>query len=471
MATPFDFANFGNMFGGMQGGTPTGLDALLSEDQRKLMGRNATLAAAAALLQASGRSTTPISFGQALGSALQAGQQGYTQARAGSVQDLVLGEKLKEAQTAREFQKQIAGVFTETPPMLSPEQQALMAPNMQLGPTNARAELAANIPPPSGDELLASQYRRAAQIAISAGKSEDAKRLMDIAKELRPVEEYSTTPQFGNSAGGTPISFVLSKSGNMKLLNFNRSPEFNYQDTGSYISVRDKNTNKELERIPKSMTPGETATNLIAKENLGINRANLGVAQAGLGLRQAEFNRGAFDRVETPDGFVNIPKAGGPAVPIMGPGGTQLKGTSGGKLTEGETNAAGFAQRMELAQSIFDKLPAGSQPGAGTRILESVPFVGGAMARQFAQDANTQMYDQAAQDWIRAKLRKESGAAIGVDEARQEYATYFPMVGDTAEKIAQKAEARRVVTLGMQKAAGKAYTPYTPAGRNITVDY
>jgi len=457
MSTPFDFANFGSMFGGGMGGTPTGLDALFNEDQRKLMNRNAALSAAAALLQASGRSTTPIGLGQALGSALQAGQQGYTQARAGSVQDLVMGEKLKEAQTARDFQKQIAGVFTETPPMLSPEQQALMAPNMQLGPTNGRAELAANIPPPSGDELLASQYRRAAQIAISAGKGEDAKRFMDIAKELRPVEEYSTTPQFGNSAGGTPISFVLSKSGNMKLLNFNRSPEFNYQDTGSYISVRDKNTNKELERIPKSMTPGEIASNR--------------VAQAGLGLRQQEFNRGAFDRVETPDGFVNIPKAGGPAVPIMGPGGMQLKGVSGGKLTEGETNAAGFAQRMELSQSIFDKLPAGSQPGAGTRTLEAVPFVGGAMARQFAQDANTQMYDQAAQDWIRAKLRKESGAAIGVDEARQEYATYFPMVGDTAEKIAQKAEARRVVTLGMQKAAGKAYTPYTPVGRNITVDY
>lgn len=98
MSTPFDFANFGNMFGGMQGGTPTGLDALLSEDQRKLMGRNATLAAAAALLQAGGRSTTPINLGQALGSALQAGQQGYQQARAGSVQDLMVGEKLKEAQ-------------------------------------------------------------------------------------------------------------------------------------------------------------------------------------------------------------------------------------------------------------------------------------------------------------------------------------------------------------------------------------
>jgi hypothetical protein len=116
---------------------------------------------------------------------------------------------------------------------------------------------------------------------------------------------------------------------------------------------------------------------------------------------------------------------------------------------------------MELAQSIIGNLPAGSQPGAGTRTLEAIPFVGGALARS-GQGADTQRYDQAAQDWIRAKLRKESGAAIGVDEARQEYATYFPMVGDSAEKIAQKAEARRVVTLGMQKSAGKAYEAYTP---------
>ena len=101
MATEFDFSNFGSIFGGgMQGGTPTGLDALLNEDQRKLMNRNAALSAAAALLQASGRSTTPIGLGQALGSALQAGQQGYQQARAGSVQDLVVGQKLKEAQRA-----------------------------------------------------------------------------------------------------------------------------------------------------------------------------------------------------------------------------------------------------------------------------------------------------------------------------------------------------------------------------------
>ena len=326
MATPFDFANIGSIFGGMQGGTPTGLDALLNEDQRKLMNRNAALSAAAALLQASGRSTTPIGLGQALGSALQAGQQGYTQARAGSLQDLVLGEKLKEGQTARDFQKQISGVFTEPAGVLSPQQQALMAPNMPIGPTNARAELAANIPPPSADELLAAQYRRAAQIATSAGKGEEAKRFMDIAKDLKPVEEYSTTPQFGNSAGGTPISFVLSKSGNMKLLNFTRSPEFNYQDTGSYISVRDKNTNKELERIPKSMTPGETATNLIAKENLGINRANLGVARANLSLAQDRFKSEGYTVQDSDQGKVYVSKdPTKPTIPVLGPSGAQLK--------------------------------------------------------------------------------------------------------------------------------------------------
>jgi len=113
MATQFDFASLGNMFGGMPGATPTGLDALLTEDQRKLLGRNAALSAAGALLQASGRSAVPISMGQALGSALQAGQQGYQQARAGSLQDLLLGEKLKEAQDARTRQASMSKLFPQ----------------------------------------------------------------------------------------------------------------------------------------------------------------------------------------------------------------------------------------------------------------------------------------------------------------------------------------------------------------------
>jgi hypothetical protein len=114
-----------------------------------------------------------------------------------------------------------------------------------------------------------------------------------------------------------------------------------------------------------------------------------------------------------------------------------------------------------------------------------IPFLGGVVSRGI-QSPETQKYEQAAQDWIRAKLRKESGAVIGEQEARDEYATYFPMVNDTPEKIAQKAEARRVATLAMKKSAGPAYEPYVPLAPppavpsqprlgtgtfNITVDY
>ena len=100
--------DFGNLFGG---NTTTGLDALLNADQRRLMNRQGNLSAAAALLQASGPSRQRIGLGQALGSALQAGQQGYQQARAGSLQDLLLGEKLREGQAARARQASIEGII------------------------------------------------------------------------------------------------------------------------------------------------------------------------------------------------------------------------------------------------------------------------------------------------------------------------------------------------------------------------
>jgi hypothetical protein len=153
MANEFDFSSLGNMFGGSLGATPTGLDALLSEDQRKLLGRNAVMSAAAALLQASGRSAVPISMGQALGGALQAGQGAYEKGRASSFQDLLLNAKLEEMQAEAAGNKAYRSQFTgpaETP--LTSAQAALMAPVSAagpVGPTVARAQLADQMPAPT----------------------------------------------------------------------------------------------------------------------------------------------------------------------------------------------------------------------------------------------------------------------------------------------------------------------------------
>jgi len=157
MATQFDFASLGNMFGG--GGVPTGLDALLTEDQRKLLGRNAALSAAGALLQASGRSAVPISMGQALGSALQAGQQGYQQARAGSLQDLLMNQKLTEATEESAFNKRMremlmpkpmGGVVPQTPGRI----EAITAPTETAGPFGPTPTRQALIPP---TEMISAQ--------------------------------------------------------------------------------------------------------------------------------------------------------------------------------------------------------------------------------------------------------------------------------------------------------------------------
>jgi hypothetical protein len=461
----FDFMN---MFAPR--GTPSGLDALLSADQRKLMGRNANLSAAAALLAASGPSRQRVGLGQALGAALQAGQQGYQQARAGSLQEMLLGEKLKESEQARALQQRVAGALTTAPSVLSPTQQALAEPGGQVGPTVARADMANATPEMTPNQIKAMQYQNAADVLAAAGRVADAEKYQSMAEKLNPREEVTGQPFEVTGANGQPLLVQQMKSGKLQTLQgFGPKREVVLQNFGGQTVAVDKSALRGGETFQQTMTPGETASNIIAQGNLavsqgqlGVSQGQLGVARGGLALRGQEFARGAFDRVETPDGFFNVPKGGGVAQPVMGPSG-QLRGTggSGGTPTEGQSNAAGYAQRMELAESIINRLPAGSQPGAGTRIAEAVPFVGGALARS-VQSPETQMYDQAAMDWIRAKLRKESGAVIGEQEARDEYATYFPMVGDTPQKIQQKAETRRVATLAMQKTAGKAYTPYAP---------
>jgi hypothetical protein len=97
-------------FGGLlfgQGGT--GLEEYLTPAQTQAIQQQGMLQAAAALLQAGGPSARPTSLGQALGGALQAGQQGYAQAQQGAVQNLMAKQKLDEIQRERMLQQYILG--------------------------------------------------------------------------------------------------------------------------------------------------------------------------------------------------------------------------------------------------------------------------------------------------------------------------------------------------------------------------
>jgi hypothetical protein len=141
---------------------------------------------------------------------------------------------------------------------------------------------------------------------------------------------------------------------------------------------------------------------------------------------------------------------------VSGPGGTPLKGKAAPKPTEGEANAAGFANQMENSEAVISGLPTGSQPGVFSGMAGSIPFIGD-VTQRVIQPFQTQQYKQAADAWIRAKLRKESGAAIGKDEMEKEFQTYFPQVGDSNTVISQKARARQIATDAMKRSAGRSY--------------
>jgi hypothetical protein len=182
--TGFDLSS---LFGGMPGATPTGLDALLTEDQRKLLGRNAAMSAAAALLQASGRSTTPISMGQALGSALMAGQQGYQQARAGSFQDLMLGAKLKEMQAETAGNESFRRLLSGAPSPVGATGAAQPTPTGPAVPT-AEQEMAAPAPVQADPLAFLNPVQRAllANMPRKEGMSEVLKMSQAQAEFGRP---------------------------------------------------------------------------------------------------------------------------------------------------------------------------------------------------------------------------------------------------------------------------------------------
>jgi len=102
-------------FGGLLfGGGGSGLEGYLTPDQQQAIQQQGMLQAAAALLSAGGPSERPVSLGQALGGALQAGQQGYQQAQTGAIQNILTGQKLQESKRAMQMRELYPQVFKET---------------------------------------------------------------------------------------------------------------------------------------------------------------------------------------------------------------------------------------------------------------------------------------------------------------------------------------------------------------------
>lgn len=127
--------------------------------------------------------------------------------------------------------------------------------------------------------------------------------------------------------------------------------------------------------------------------------------------------------------------------------------TAGEKMTEGQANAALYADRMKAANEVLSR-PDIAAAGTGIidRGLSMVPVVG-----NYGTSDKFQMADQAQRDFINAVLRRESGAAISASEFDHARKQYFPQPGDGKEVLAQKARNRQIAIDGISNAAGPTY--------------
>lgn len=309
MATMQDFG--GLLFGG--GGT--GLEDYLSADQQSGIRNQALLQAAAALLQAGGPSRTPISLGQALGGALQAGSEGYQKAQTGAVQSLLMRQKLQEADRAAQMRKLYPQIFKET---ITPEQMTIagiparvvrddegnLMPNAQVTPAQRQitidpsklqaltalssdplatlASVSKLVPDlrragflttgaqenpfaiftqdatiPESIRRIATQYEKSyASGTLDPEKADE--RIRQLGESVRNAQQFQQTKaqqesQFAQTAAGREEARLFARQQADALLAIRQAAEANKPETFSYAQK------KEFDTVQKTMAEAKSA--------------------------------------------------------------------------------------------------------------------------------------------------------------------------------------------------------------------
>lgn len=136
--------------------------------------------------------------------------------------------------------------------------------------------------------------------------------------------------------------------------------------------------------------------------------------------------------------------------------------------TEGQSNAAMFGKRMELALQDLERVKQGgydpSKVSSGIgRVLSKTPIVGNFLASDKLQEQKN-----AETNFLTAVLRKESGASISPTEFKTGEEVYFDRPGDSDSLKQQKARNRQQALEGLKAAAGNAWDSVASAGGSST---
>jgi len=123
------------------------------------------------------------------------------------------------------------------------------------------------------------------------------------------------------------------------------------------------------------------------------------------------------------------------------------------KFDQNQTKAAGFGSRMLFNEGVLRNVIAQGyiltiEDVAKIRAMSTLGL------GMIGVDPLAQQFHVAAQNWVAAQLREESGAAIAASEYADALLQYFPVVGDSQEVLDQKRALRETATRGMIQASG-----------------
>lgn len=133
------------------------------------------------------------------------------------------------------------------------------------------------------------------------------------------------------------------------------------------------------------------------------------------------------------------------------------------KFDQNQSTSATFGSRMLFNEGILRNMLAEGY----VLTLEDVAKIRTMTALGLGNIGITpeaQQFHVAAQNWVAAQLRNESGAAIAASEYADALLQYFPKVGDSPETIRQKQALREEATRGMINASGDAFGVIYPSG-------
>ncbi|WP_326538497.1 hypothetical protein [Pseudorhodoferax sp.] len=162
-------------------------------------------------------------------------------------------------------------------------------------------------------QAMTERLLQQAQVYARNGDFETSNKLLEQAAKWAPQVHGMEV----GMRNGQPVNVVTFKDGTQQVSAFAPEPKTHYLDTGGGILPLDARTNQPLgAAFPKSLTPGERASNAVALGNLQVSRDRL-----ALDREQPQY-------MQTEQGIVALPKRPG-AGPIMaetvtGPNGEPL---------------------------------------------------------------------------------------------------------------------------------------------------